>query len=92
MKFMLGIFSLLSNSQGRHSEHTHTGGVSPRNFHATQKYHFSFTATQKISAHFIHINLYVNMKYPETMQIEVRIASSEPIEISVKRCLVSKIS
>ena len=33
---------------GGHSAHTHTGGgVSPRNFHATQKYHFSFIATHK---------------------------------------------
>ena len=31
-----------------HSAHTHTGGgVSPRNFQATQKYHFSLNATQK---------------------------------------------
>ena len=30
------------------------GGVSPRNFQATQKYHFSFTATQKY-----HLILYL---------------------------------
>ena len=56
-------------------------GVSPRNFQATQKYHFSFLQT-KLSAHFILRNLYMNTKYPETMQIKVRIASSEHINIS----------
>ena len=36
----------------------------------------------KISAHFILRNLYMNIKYPETMRIDVRIASSEPRNIS----------
>ena len=61
------------------------GMVSPNSFQATQKCHFnsSFIASHpKISAHFILRILYVNMKYPETIQIEVRITSCEPRNIS----------
>ena len=36
----------------------------------------------KISAHFIIRNLYMNIEYPETMQIEIKIMSSEPRNIS----------
>ena len=58
-------------AQGGHSAHTDMGGVGPRNFQATQKYHFSFPATQK----------YQLILYLETIQIEVRIAYSEPRNI-----------
>ena len=55
--------------RGEHSALTHAGGgVSPRNFQATQIYQCR--------------NMYINMKFPETMQIEVRIASGEPKHIS----------
>ena len=38
----------VKGKQRGHSAHMHTeGGVSPRNFQATQKYHFSIIATQK---------------------------------------------
>ena len=54
------------------------GGHS-RNFQAARKYLFSFIATQK--AHFILRKLYMDIKYSETVQTEVRIASSEPRNI-----------
>ena len=60
--------------------HMHTG-VSPKNFQATQKYHYSFSNPKK-SAHFIFKNLHMSMKYPETMKIEVMIASSGPRNFS----------
>ena len=42
----------------------------------TQKYHFSFFATQNISLFYTR-NLYMSKKIPEEIQIELRIGSSK---------------
>ena len=60
----------------------HTGGgVSPRNFQATQKYHFSFSPLYK--------NLHMNIKYPETCKKRSELPLVNP-EISVHQSLMSK--
>ena len=69
-------------SQGGHSAHTHRGGQSKK-FSGNPKISLQIYCNPKISAHFIHINLYMNIKYPQTMQIEVRIASIEPRNIII---------
>ena len=68
-------------TQGGHSAHTHMGGQSKK-FSGSLKVSLQLHCNPKISAHFILKNVYKNIKYPETMQIEVRIASSEHRNIS----------
>ena len=58
------------------------GGGQSKKFSCNPRMSLRLHCNPKISAHFIHINLFMNMEYPETMQIEVRIASSEPRNIS----------
>ena len=57
-------------------------GVQSKKFSGNSKISLQLHFNQKISAHFILRNLYMNIKYPETMQVKVRIASSEPRNIS----------
>ena len=76
--------------QEGHSAHTHTGRQSKK-FSGNPKISPQLHFNPKISAQFILRNLYMNIKYPETMQVKVRIASSEPRNISdtmfgVKKC------
>ena len=68
-------------SQGGHSAHTHTGGQS-KTFSGNPKISLQLQFNPKISAHFILRKPYMNIKYPETMQVKVRIAFSEPRNIS----------
>ena len=74
-----GISRVCTPGGGGHSAHTHTGGQSKK-FSGNPKISLQLQCNPKISAHFIYINgnLYKNIKYPQTMQIEVRIASIEP--------------
>ena len=65
-------------SQGGHSPYTHTKKFSG-NAKVSLQLH---NCNPKVSAHFILRNLYISIKYPKTMQLEVRIASSEPRSIS----------
>ena len=58
-------------------------GDQSKKFSGNPKISLQLQCTPKISAHFILRNLYMNIKHPETMQIEVRIASSNPINNSV---------
>ena len=61
-------------------------GVTPKNFQATQKYQFSFIATEKYQLILWHVilgNLCMNMIGHETMQIKVRIGSKEPRNVSL---------
>ena len=54
----------------------------PRNILKTQKYHFSFIATQKYQ---LILHLYKSVhkhKISQKMQIEAKIASSKPRNIS----------
>ena len=67
---------------GGHSAHTHTGGGSVQEIFRQPKNITSASLQLKISAHFILRNLYMNIRYPEKMQTKVRIASSEPRNIS----------
>ena len=53
-----------------------------KKFSGNPKMSLQLHCNQEISAHFMLRNLYMNIKHPETMQIEVRIASSEPRNIS----------
>ena len=76
------VFGHTLQSQGGHSAHTHTGGQSKK-FSGNPKVSLQLHCNPKISAHFILGNLYMNIKYPETMQIEMRIASGEPRNISL---------
>ena len=57
-------------------------GGKPRKFSNNPKISLQVHCHPKLSAHFILRNLYMNRKYLETLQIEVRIASSEPRNIS----------
>ena len=52
-----------------------------KKFSGNPKISLQLQCNPKISAHFIYINLYMNITYPQTMQIEVRIASIEPRNI-----------
>ena len=70
-----------SQSQGGHSAHTYTGGQYKK-FSGNPKISLELHCNPKISDHFILRNLYMNIKHPRIMQIEVRIASSEPTNIS----------
>ena len=73
-------FHLINAQGGGHSGHTHTGGQSKK-FSGNPKISLHFQCNPKISAHLIYINLYMNIKYPQTMQ--VRIASIEPRNINI---------
>ena len=59
------------------------GGGQSKKFSSNPKISLQVQYNPKISAHFIYINLYMNIKYPQTMQIEVRIASIEPRNINI---------
>ena len=63
---------------GLHSAHMHTGGQSKKSSCNPKISLHQLHCNPKISAHCKLKNLYMNIKYPETMQIRVRIASSEP--------------
>ena len=63
------------------SAYAHTKGQSKK-FSGNPKISLQLHFNPKISANFILRNLYMNIKYPETMQVKVRIASSEPRNIS----------
>ena len=58
------------------------GGQSKK-FSGNPKISLQLQCNPKISAHFTYINLYMNIKYPQTMQIEVRIASIEHRNINI---------
>ena len=64
------------------TQHIRIRGGQSKKFSRNPKISLQLHCNPKISAHFLHINLYMNVKYPKTMQIEVRIASSEPRNIS----------
>ena len=70
-------------SPGGHSGHTHTGGGQSQKFSGNPKISLQLQCNPKISAHVIYINLYMNIEYPQTMQIEVRIASIEHRNIDI---------
>ena len=59
------------------------GGGQSKKFSGNPKISLQLQCNPKISAHFIHINLYMNIKYPQAMQIEVRIASIGPRNINI---------
>ena len=67
----------------------HTGGQSKK-FSGNPKISFPLHCNPKISAHFILRNLYMNIKHPQTMQTEVRIAASEPRNINATAGMVKK--
>ena len=60
------------------TQHICIRGGQSKKFSGNPKISLQLHCNPKISAHFILRNLYLNIKYPETMQIEVRIACSEP--------------
>ena len=70
---ILKLIGLLPRGGG-HSAHTHTGG-SVQEIFRQPKISLQLHCNPKISAHFTLRKLCMNIKYPETMQIEVRIAS-----------------
>ena len=59
------------------------GGGQSKKFSGNPKISLQLQCNPNISAHFIYINLYMNIEYPQTMQIEVRIASIEPRNINI---------
>ena len=67
--------------QEEHSAHTHLEGRSNK-FSGNLKISLQLHCDPKVSVHFILRNLYMSTKFPEKMQIEVRIASSEPRNIN----------
>ena len=73
-----------------YSTHIHTGGRQSKKFSSNPKISLQLHCNPKISAHFILRNPYMNIKYPETMQIGVRIASSEPRNINITMFGVKK--
>ena len=58
-------------------------GDQSKKFSGNPKISLQLQCNPKISAHFTYINLYMNIKYAQTMQIEVRIASIEPRNINI---------
>ena len=71
---------------GGGTQHVRILGVNPKILLATHKYQFCFTATQKYQA---GVNEYKNA---ETMQIDARTASREPINITLTRFYALEIS
>ena len=69
-----------SNRMFESCSRSHPGGIFSTYAYGGGGQSKKFSCNSKISAHFIYINLYMNMKHPETMQIEVRIASSKPYQ------------
>ena len=59
------------------------GGGQSQKFSGNPKISLQLQCNPKISAHVIYINLYMNIEYPQTMQIEVRIASIEHRNIDI---------
>ena len=70
-------FSVPFSPRGALSTYAYGGGGQSKKFSGNPKLSLQLQCNPKISAHFIYINQYMNMKYPQTMQIEVRIASIE---------------
>ena len=66
--------------QGGHSASTHTGAQSKK-LSGNSKISLQLHCNPKISVNFLLIKLYMNIKHPESMQKEVRIASSKPRNI-----------
>ena len=79
-KIFFKVFELIS--QGG-TQHIRIRGGQAKKFSGNPKISLQLQRYPKISAHFIYINLYMNIKYPQTMQIEVRIASIEPRNINI---------
>ena len=77
-------------SPGGHSAHTH--GSVQEIFRQPKNITSASMQPKNISLFYIYIyiNLYMNIKYPQTMQIEVRISSIEPRNINIKMFGVSK--
>ena len=75
--------SLLADyAQGGTQDIRIRGGQSKK-FSGNPKISLQLQCNPKISAHFTYINLYMNIKYPQAMQIEVRIASIEHRNINI---------
>ena len=64
------------------THHIRIWGGQSKKFSGNQKMYLQLYGKPIISAHFVVGNQYMNIKYPETMPIEVRIASTEPKNIS----------
>ena len=58
------------------------GGGQSKKFSGNPKISLQYHCNPKISANFTLRNLYMNIKYPETMQTKVKIVSGEPRNIS----------
>ena len=76
-------FDCSTTSRGGGTQHIRIRGGQSKKFSGDPKMSLQLPCNQKISAHFIYINLYMNIKYPQTMQIEVRNASIEPRNINM---------
>ena len=64
------------------TQHIRIRGGQSKKFSGNPKISLQLHFNPKASAQFILTNLYMNIKYPETMQVKVRIASSKPRNIS----------
>ena len=71
------------------TQHIRMKGGQSKEFLGYSKISLQLHCNPKISAHFILKNLYINIKHHETKQKEVKIASSEPRNIS-SQYLMSK--
>ena len=76
-------------SQGALSTYAYGGGQSKK-FSGNPKISLQLQCNPNISAHFIYINLYMDIKYSQTMQIEVRIASIECRNINITMYSIKK--
>ena len=83
-------FVCQSKHSGGHSALTHTGGSIQEIFMQPKKITSASLQPKNISSFYIYINLYMNIKYPQTMQIEVRIASIEPRNINITMFGINK--
>ena len=81
-KRILELASLDYLPGGAFSTYAYRGTGQSRKFICDPKVSLQLHWSPEISAHLILRNLYMNIEYPEKMQIEVKIASSEPRNIS----------
>ena len=79
----------ITKPQGGGTQHIRIRGGQSKKFSGNPKISLQLHFNPKISAHSIITNLYMNIKYPETMQVKARLPLANP-EISVTRCFVSK--
>ena len=79
--FSIGIMIWTFAPRGDTKHISIRGGQSKR-LSGNPKISLQHHCNPKISANFILRNLYMNIKYPETMQTKVKIVSSEPRNIS----------